>query len=72
MATVPGLGEYLKMNEFLYLAFSSRETVAAKSSSDSVGNPTMKSPEIMRGRPSSGLSRCARARSRNSRYSPTL
>jgi hypothetical protein len=43
--------------------------VASKSSSVSVGKPTMKSPEIISGRPSRAGPGTPRARSRNSRYS---
>ena len=66
MAIVPGLGEYLKMNEFLYRAWRRRVIVAWKSASVSEGKPTMKSPAIVT------LGMICRARLRNSRYSPAV
>ena len=57
---------------FVFAVTFSSEHDASKSSSVSVGNPMIKSPLIISGRPISGLCRCARARSRNSRYSPTV
>jgi hypothetical protein len=52
---VPGRGEYLKMKQFLYRARFDELDGPSKSSSVSVGKPTMMSPESMSGRPELGL-----------------
>jgi len=61
IATVPGRGEYLKMKLFLNRQCFTSATVFSKSSSVSVGKPTMKSLAMQ----TSGI--ISRARSTKSR-----